>query len=51
MNTTYSTLDYLLEKKQSMLQFHLLKFLKYKNILKFSLVCKGAGRVCDANNT
>ena len=32
-----------------MLQFHLLKYLKYDDFVKFSLVCKETGRLCDFN--
>ena len=32
-----------------MLQFHVLKYLKYDNIIKFSLSYKDAGYLCDAN--
>jgi hypothetical protein len=32
-----------------MLQFQLLKYLKYENLVKFSLACKNSGRLCDAN--
>ncbi len=49
MNSNELTLAYLLGKRQSMLQFFLLKYLGYENIVKFSLVSKYAGRLCDAN--
>ena len=50
MNTRIKfTLSFLLDKRQSMLTFHLLKYLKSFNLLKFLLVCKDAGRLCDAN--
>ena len=32
-----------------MLQFHLLKYLKYSNIVKLTLTCKDADNLCDAN--
>ena len=32
-----------------MLQFHLLKYLNYKNVVKLSLVCKYGGYLCDTN--
>ncbi len=32
-----------------MLQFHFLKYLNYENIIKFSLVFKNTGRLCDSN--
>ena len=40
---------YLLKKRQPLLQFHLLKYLKYQNIVKFMLVCKDAASLFDAN--
>ena len=43
------TLNYLLEKRQSVLMFHLLKYLKYEDLVKFLLVGKDAGSLCDAN--
>ena len=49
MNSNKFTLVYLLDKRQTMLQFCLLKYLKYEDIVKFLLVSKDAGRFCDAN--
>ena len=46
---THSNLNYLLNQRQEMLQFHLLKYLKYENMVKFMLVSKNADRVCDVN--
>ena len=42
-------LIYLLKKRKNMLMFHLLKYLKFEDIVKFLLVCKDAGYLCDAN--
>ena len=42
-------LNYLLDKRQSMLQFHLLKYLSYVNLVKFMLVQKDIGQLCDSN--
>jgi hypothetical protein len=50
MNINEFKLRYFLIKRRSMLQFYLLKFLKYEDIVKFSLVSKDAGRLCEANN-
>ena len=30
--------------------FHLLKYLKYSDLIKLHFVCKDAGRLCDANS-
>ncbi len=49
MNYKEFTLTFLLDKRRPMLQFCLLKYLKYEEIVKFLLVCKDAGRLCDAN--
>ena len=49
MNFNEHTLHYLLSKKRTTLQFFLLKYLKYDDIVKFSQVSKDAGRLCDAN--
>ncbi len=51
MNSNEFTLHYLLDKRKSMLQFCLLKYLKYENIVKLVLVSKDAGRLCDANKS
>ena len=32
-----------------MLQFHLLKYLKFEDLIKFKLICKNAGHLADAN--
>ena len=45
----HSTLNYFLDKRQPMLQFHLLKYLKYEDLVKFMLVSKDAGSLCDNN--
>ena len=45
----HSTLNYLLDKRKSMLQFHLLKYLSYEALVKFALVCQDTGHLCDAN--
>ena len=50
-NKNHSTFKYLLNKRKPMLQIHLLKYLKYENIVKFLLVCKNTGHLCDANKT
>ena len=44
-------LHYLLGKKKTTFQFFLLKYLKYDDIVKFSLVSKDAGHLCDANKS
>ena len=50
MNSTiHYTLSYLLKNRQPVLMIHLLKYLKYENLVKFLLVCKNAGSICDAN--
>jgi len=50
-NKDQSTFKYLLSKRKHMLQIHLLKYLKYEDIVKFLLVCKDIGHLCDANKT
>ena len=47
----HSTLNYLLNQRQPMLQFHLLKYLSYDNLVKLLLVCKDGGPLCDANKS
>ncbi len=49
MNSNEFTLRYLLVKRRPMLQFYLLKYLKYEDIVKFMLVSKNASYLCDAN--
>ncbi len=49
MDLNEFTLTYFLDKRQLMLQFCLLKYLKYEDIVKLLLVSKDAGRFCDAN--
>ena len=49
MNFNEHTLHYLFDNKRPMLQFFLLKYLKYEDIVKLLLVSKDAGRLCDAN--
>ena len=49
MNSKEFTLKYLLDKRRPTLQFHLLKYLKYEDIVKLLLVSKDAGSLCDAN--
>ena len=49
MNFNQHSFQFLLDKRQPILQFFLLKYLKYDDIVKFSLVSKDAGRLCDAN--
>ena len=49
MNSFELTLNYLLKKRKPMIQFYLLKYLKYEHIVKLSIVSKDAGRVCDEN--
>ena len=49
MDFNEHSLYYLLDKRRPMLQFFLLKYLKYEDIVKFSLVSKDADRLCDAN--
>ncbi len=51
MNFNEHSFKFLLDKRQTALQFFLLKYLKYDDIVKFSLVSKDAGRVCDANKS
>ena len=51
MNFNEFTLTYLLDKRNTMLQFCLLKYLKYEDIVKFLLVSKNVGRLCDANKS
>ncbi len=51
MNFNEHNFQFLLDKRQPMLQFFLLKYLKYDDIVKFSLVSKEAGRLCDANKS
>ena len=43
------TLKYLLKTKRPVLMFHLLKYLKYSDFIRFHFVCKDAGYLCDAN--
>ena len=47
----HSTLNYFLKYRQPMLQFHLLKYLSYDNLVKLLLVCKEGGCLCDANKS
>ena len=49
MNFNKLSLHYLLDKRRPILQFFLLKYLKYEDIVKFLLVSKDVGRLCDAN--
>jgi hypothetical protein len=49
MNSEEFTLKYLLDQRRPTLQFHLLKYLKYEDIVKLSLISKNAGSLCDAN--
>ncbi len=49
MNSEDFTLEYLINKRRPMLQFFLFKYLKYEDIVKFLLVSKDAGHLCDAN--
>lgn len=49
MNSKEFTLKYLLDKRRPMLQFYLIKYLKYEDIFKLSLVSKDADKLCDAN--
>ncbi len=51
MNSEEFTLAFLLSKRGPMLQFYLLKYLKFEHIVKLSLVSKDAGRLCDANKS
>ena len=51
MNSFEFTLNYLIVKRRPMLQFYLLKYLKYEDIVKFLLVSKDAGHLCDANKS
>jgi hypothetical protein len=32
-----------------MLQFHLMKYLKYEDLIKLCLTCKDGGHLCDEN--
>ncbi len=43
------TLNNLLEYRKPMLQFHVLKYLKFENLVKFLLVSNNSGHLCDAN--
>ncbi len=49
MKSKKFTLKYLIDKRRPMVQFFLIKFLKYEDIVKFLLVSKDVGRLCDAN--
>ncbi len=49
MNSNEFTLNFLLKKRQLILQFCLLKYLKYEDIVKLLLVSKDACHLCDAN--
>ena len=49
MNSNEFDLNYLIDKRRPMLQFYLLKYLKYEDIVKLLLVSKDSGRLCDAN--
>ena len=49
MNSNKFTLAYLLGKRRPTLQFFLLKYLKFENIVKLLLVSKDSGLLCDAN--
>ncbi len=51
MNFNEHSFKFLLDKRRPMLQFFLLKYLKYDDIVKFSLVSKDAGRLCDGNKS
>ncbi len=51
MNFNEHSFQFLLVKRQPILQFFFLKYLKYDDIVKFSLVFKDAGRLCDANKS
>ena len=51
MNSFEFRLNYLLDKRRLMLQFCLLKYLKYEDIVKFLLVSKNVGHLCDANKS
>ena len=51
INYNRYTINYLINNKRHMLQFQLLKYLKYENIIKFLLVCKNSAYICDANKT
>ena len=44
------SLKYLLKTKRPVLMFHLLKYLKYSDLIRLHFVCKDAGRLCDANS-
>ena len=51
MDFNEHSFQFLLDKKRTTLQFFLVKYLKYDDIVKFSLVSKDAGRLCDANKS
>ena len=51
MNSIKFILDNLLDKRRPMLLFCLLKYLRYEDIVKLSLVSKNTGRLCDANKS
>ena len=51
MDFNEHTLHYLIDKKRPMLQFFLLKYLKYDDIVNFSVVSKDVGRLCDSNKS
>ena len=51
MNFNEHNIHYLLDKKRTTLQFFLLKYMKYEDIVKFLRVSKDAGRLCDANKS
>lgn len=41
--------SYLLKKKTQMLQFYLLKYLKYNDLIKLKKISKDGINLCDAN--
>ncbi len=51
MNFNEHSFQFLVDKKRTTLQFFLLKYLKYDDIVKLSLVSKDVGRLCDANKS
>ena len=42
---------FFLKKRRPILQFFLLKYLKYDDLRNLQLTCKDGGRVCDANTS
>ena len=48
-NKKENNLFFLLKMRKLLIQFSLFKYLDYVNLVKFLLVCKDSGYLCDAN--